>query len=93
MQSEHYCQCSTEGNLESEEDNALIILHVVLLGKDVLKLILGHGGTLGMNHLDGLGFTTTLQKQTIWRRFNRGFLINFLTRTVTAASDIIDSAV
>ena len=79
--------------MESEEDNALIIGNVVLLGKDALKLILRHGGTLGMNDLNSLGITSSLHKQTIWRRFSRGFLINFLTRTVTAASDIIDSAV
>ena len=44
----------TEGNLESEEDDALIVSHVVLLGQDALKLVLGHGSALGMDNLNRL---------------------------------------
>ena len=80
---------TTESNLESEEDNALIVSDVVLLGQNVLKLVLGDRSTLGMDHLDGLAPNFATTSQTIWRRFNRGFLMNFLTRTVTAASDIV----
>ena len=79
----------TESNLESEEDNALIVSDVVLLGQNVLKLVLGDRSTLRMDHLNGLAPKLTPTSQTIWRRFNRGFLMNFLTRTVTAASDIV----
>ena len=81
---------TTESNLESEEDNALIVSNVVLLGKDALELVLGHRSTLRMNYLDGLSLIPILTQQTIWRRFKRGFLMNFLTRTVTAASDILN---
>ena len=44
----------TEGNLETEEDNALIISNVVLLAKKILNIFLGDGSTLGMNHFNGL---------------------------------------
>ena len=44
----------TEGNLETEEDDGLIVLHVVLLAKVSLNLLLGDGSTLGVDNLDGL---------------------------------------
>ena len=44
----------TESNLETEEDNALIVGNVVLLGEDALKLVLGDRSTLGVNNLNGL---------------------------------------
>ena len=44
----------TESNLETEEDNALIVGNVVLLGEDALKLVLGDGSALGMDNLNGL---------------------------------------
>ena len=44
----------TESNLETEEDNALIVGNVVLLGEDALKLVLGDGRALGVDNLDGL---------------------------------------
>ena len=44
----------TESNLETEEDNALIVGNVVLLGEDAFKLVLGDGSALGMDNLNGL---------------------------------------
>ena len=44
----------TKSNLETEEDNALIVGNVVLLGEDALKLVLGDGRALGVDNLDGL---------------------------------------
>ena len=44
----------TESNLEAEEDNALIVGNVVLLGEDALKLVLGDRSALGMDNLHGL---------------------------------------
>ena len=41
-----------------------------------------------MDNLDGLPRHSEKPQTTIWRRLRRGFLMNFLTRTVTAASDI-----
>ena len=80
---------NTESNLESEEDDALIVGHVVLLGQDALQLVLGHGGALGVDNLNRLRAKEANAQITIWRRLRRGFLMNFLTRTVTAASDMV----
>ena len=82
-------QSITESNLETEENDGLIVLHVVLLAEVSLNLLLGNGSTLGMNHLNGLSDNRGKSRQTIWRRFSRGFLMNFLTRIVTADSDMI----
>ena len=78
----------TESNLESKQDDALIVLNVVLLSKSSLKLLLRYRSTLGMDDFDSLVCHSRTSNRTIWRRFRRGFLMNFLTRTVTAASDI-----
>ena len=58
-------QLITKSNLESEEDDGLIVLHVVLFAKVSFNLLLGHGGTLGMNHLNGLINNTEKTAQTI----------------------------
>ena len=55
----------TESNLEAKEDDGLIVLHVVLFAKVVLNLLLGHGSTLGMNHLNGLDNNSHKSVQTI----------------------------
>lgn len=79
----------TEGNLETEEDDGLIVLHVVLLAEVSLNLLLGDGSALGVNNLNGLRNEKQTRAITIWRRLRRGFLMNFLTRMVTADSDIL----
>lgn len=79
----------TESNLETEEDNALIIGNVVLLAEDVLNIFLRDGSTLRMKNFNSLRVIGENYKSTIWRRLRRGFLMNFLTRTVTAASDMV----
>ena len=79
----------TESNLETEEDNALIISNVVLLAEDVLNIFLRDGSTLRMKNFNSLRVIGENYKSTIWRRLRRGFLMNFLTRTVTAASDMV----
>ena len=44
----------TESNLETEENDGLIVLHVVLFAKVVLYLLLRDGSTLRMNDLNSL---------------------------------------
>ena len=44
----------TESNLESKQDDALIVLNVVLLSKSSLKLLLRYRSTLGMDDFDSL---------------------------------------
>ena len=58
-------QLITKSNLETEEDDGLIVLHVVLSAEVSLNLLLGHRGTLGMNHLNGLVNNTENSAQTI----------------------------
>ena len=47
-------QLITKSNLESEEDDGLIVLHVVLFAKVVLNLLLRDGSTLRVDNLNGL---------------------------------------
>ena len=82
-------QLITKSNLETEEDDGLIVLHVVLSAEVSLNLLLRDGSALGVNHLNGLTHKQQLSQNTIWRRLRRGFLMNFLTRMVTADSDIV----
>ena len=44
----------TKSNLETEEDNALIISNVVLLAEDVLNIFLRDGSTLRMKNFNSL---------------------------------------
>ena len=44
----------TESNLETEENDGLIVLHVVLFAEVSLDLLLGNRSTLGVNNLNGL---------------------------------------
>lgn len=55
----------TKGNLETKEDNALIVSNVVLLAKKILNIFLGDGSTLGMNHFNGLYMKKAFQENTI----------------------------
>ena len=45
---------NTESNLETEEDDSLIVGNVVLLAEDVLNVFLGDGGTLRVKNFNGL---------------------------------------
>jgi hypothetical protein len=56
----HLTQEHTEGNLETKENNALLVSNLVLLGNEGLKVILRHRSTLGVNHLKSLCITTQL---------------------------------
>ena len=47
-------QSNTESNLETEEDDSLIVGNVVLLAEDVLNVFLGDGGTLRVKNFNGL---------------------------------------
>ena len=47
-------QTNTESNLETEENDGLIVSNVVLLAEDVLNVFLGDGGTLGVKNFNGL---------------------------------------
>ena len=55
----------TEGNLETKEDNTLIISNVVLLGENTLQLILWYRGTFRVYNLKRLDFTTLHMQKTI----------------------------
>ena len=45
---------NTESNLETEENDGLIVSNVVLLAEDVLNVFLGDGGTLRVKNFNGL---------------------------------------
>ena len=47
-------QLITKSNLETEEDDGLIVLHVVLFAEVSLNLLLRDRSALRMNNLDGL---------------------------------------
>ena len=47
-------QTNTESNLETEENDGLIVSNVVLLAKNVLNVFLGDGGTLRVKNFNGL---------------------------------------
>ena len=47
-------QTNTESNLETEENDSLIVSNVVLLAKNILNVFLGDGSTLGVKNFNGL---------------------------------------
>ena len=55
----------TKSNLETEEDNALIIGNVVLLAEDVLNIFLRDGSTLRMKNFNSLRVIGENYKSTI----------------------------
>ena len=55
----------TKSNLETEEDNALIISNVVLLAEDVLNIFLRDGSTLRMKNFNSLRVIGENYKSTI----------------------------
>ena len=58
-------QLITKSNLETEEDDGLIVLHVVLSAEVSLNLLLGDGSALGVNHLNGLSRYWQKERNTI----------------------------
>ena len=55
----------TKSNLETKEDNALIISNVVLLAEDVLNIFLRDGSTLRMKNFNSLRVIGENYKSTI----------------------------
>ena len=60
-----YILYHTESNLETEEDNTLIISNVVLLAEDVLNIFLRDRSTLRMKNFNSLRVIGENYKSTI----------------------------
>ena len=56
---------NTKSNLETEENNGLIVSNVVLLAEDVLNVFLGDRSTLRVKNFNGLPIIDEKYKSTI----------------------------
>ena len=58
-------QTNTKSNLETEENDGLIVSNVVLLAEDVLNVFLGDRSTLRVKNFNGLPIIDEKYKSTI----------------------------